>query len=1448
MLEVNEFNAIRISLASPDQIRSWSSGEVTKPETINYRTLRPEKDGLFDERIFGPTRDWECYCGKYKRIRYKGIICDKCGVEVTRAKVRRERMGHIQLASPVSHIWFFKGTPSRLGILLDMSPRNLERILYFALYVVTHIDEHQRERVLEGIEQEAEAKIRRLEQTISDRTGAVESRANNEIMRIRTTTEQKVRQMEEQLAQATDALTTAAAKVKEQLEEGLGKPASKDIVFKQADLTIAGKGDNITRSMLTQLQRALQKQLDALVKAGRKEEEATRSESEKRIADIRMRADQDLAVVRQEIAPDVQVVRDDARGKRDEVEAIKWMQTMTEAEYRQYADKYRFFRAQMGAEAILEIIRQLDLEKLALDLAKDMRSTTGQRRKKSIKRLRLLKALLKSGASPEWMILTILPVIPPDLRPMVQLDGGRFATSDLNDLYRRVINRNNRLKRLLELGAPEIIIRNEKRMLQEAVDALMDNGRRGRAISGTGNHKLKSLSDMLRGKQGRFRQNLLGKRVDYSGRSVIVVGNDLKLHECGLPKKMALELFKPFVMRQLVERGLAHNIKSAKRYVERVSPEVWDVLEEVIKDHPVLLNRAPTLHRLGIQAFMPKLIEGNAIQIHPLVCEAFGADFDGDQMAVHVPLSAAAQAEAKHLMLSSRNILKPADGSPVVTPRQDMVLGAYWLTLEADPKGPKEEPRIFSDFNEVQSAFDMGLVTYQSPVKFPWGGKVIDTTVGRVMFNAIIPEDLRFVNRTLDRGVIRDLVTQVFERHGNETTAEIVDRIKQLGFAAATQAGVSISIDDVAIPTDKGKMVGDAEAKVAEIDRQFQRGLISEQERYEHTVKIWTDATKNVIDAMMAALDRRGSVYMMATSGARGNTQQMGQIGGMRGLIADPQGRIIDLPIRSNFREGLTVLEYFISTHGGRKGLADTAIRTADSGYLTRRLVDVAQDVIVRIEDCGDEDGVFINADDPGIVEPFQDRLFGRLVAQDVTDPKGNVIAKRGDDIDHALARKILDAGVKRVRVRSPLGCHAKHGICRACYGRNLATGKLVEVGEAVGIIAAQSIGEPGTQLTMRTFHTGGVAAVGKDITMGLPRVEELFEARVPKGMAVICEIDGIAEIVRDPDGSRKIVVRNSQDYTVPISVPSGYVLGVADGDEVTAGQPIAKPERRTKGKTDMPAPVSGKVSVNGTHITIAMKDVEERVYEVEHTARLNVESGQKVSAGDFLTEGSANPQDILRISGREAVHRYMVNEVQKVYRSQGVTINDKHIEIIVRQMLRKVRIEEAGDTELLPMELFDRFEFEDINARTISAGGEPATAQTVLLGVTKASLSTNSFLAAASFQETTRVLTEAATMGQKDRLLGLKENVIIGKLIPAGTGLPSRREQLDWMPKARALAAMFGTDEEEEEIPTLPPEELNLEDLDEDEDENENENGEEGLEDLEDVEPTEADLTKTEE
>src|SRR6266545_3892005 len=1438
MLEINDFNAIRISLASPEDILSWSHGEVTKPETINYRTLKPERDGLFCERIFGPQKDWECYCGKYKRVRYKGVICDKCGVEVTRAKVRRDRMGHIALASPVSHIWFVKGTPSRLGLLLDISPRNMERVLYFASYIITTVDEEGRAALREQMQADFAVKRERIQGEAEGKRVEIASLLTQDLGGMETAQVSTQRRIEEDYKVQREALTTEGETLRTDLEEKAGEQAEEDISFH--NVVLAEEGEVITEKVIDQLDELLDQELEAMEQNRQRDMSAaellTDAERERKEYEVI----QERERLQERLQRELDTLVREEKDKLEQVDSLKMRRILTEAEYRSLRELAPgVFKADMGAGAIRDlIVRTIDLEKMAEDLQAEVQTTQGQRRKKATKRLRVVENFRKSGNKPEWMILTMLPVIPPDLRPMVQLDGGRFATSDLNDLYRRVINRNNRLKRLMELNAPEIIVRNEKRMLQEAVDALIDNGRRGRAITGPNKRPLKSLSDMLKGKSGRFRQNLLGKRVDYSGRSVIVVGPELRLHQCGLPKKMALELFKPFVMRQLVERGLAHNIKSAKRYVERVSPEVWDVLEEVIKDHPVLLNRAPTLHRLGIQAFMPKLIEGNAIQIHPLVCEAFGADFDGDQMAVHVPLSAAAQAEAKNLMLSTKNLLKPADGQPVVTPRQDMVLGCYYLTLDA---AERKEPKIFRDIDEVQSAFDLDEVIFHDPVKIPGvnGSKVIETTVGRVLFNAALPQDMRFVNKVMDRAAIRDIVAQVFEKHGNDVTAEVVDQIKRIGFMAATRAGVSISVDDVAIPKDKAERIKETEGKVTAIDRQFSRGLITEEERYDQTVKLWTDTTEQVISGMMDALDKRGSVYMMATSGARGNPRQMGQIGGMRGLIADPQGRIIDLPIRSNFREGLSVLEYFISTHGGRKGLADTAIRTADSGYLTRRLVDVAQDVIVRLEDCGDEDGIFVNADEVGMIEPFPDRLFGRVAAMDVDDPKtGKRIVGRGDDIDHVVAKTIAEAGVKRVRIRSPLSCHAKHGICRACYGRNLATGKLVDAGEAVGIIAAQSIGEPGTQLTMRTFHTGGVAAVGKDITMGLPRVEELFEARVPKGMAIICEIDGVVEIVRDPDGSRKILVRNSQDYTVPISVPAGYVLAVEDGAEVTAGQPIAKPERRTKGKTDMPSPVSGTLTIAGSgKLTIAMN-------EVEHAARLNVESGQNVSAGDFLTEGSANPQDILRISGREAVHRYMVNEVQRVYRSQGVTINDKHIEIIVRQMLRKVHIEEAGDTELLPMELFDRFEFEDINARTIAAGGEPATAQTVLLGVTKASLSTSSFLAAASFQETTRVLTEAAVMGQKDRLLGLKENVIIGKLIPAGTGLASRREQLDWMPKARALAAMFGTDEDEE-VPVVPAEELSLEDLDDDEDEN----GEEGLEDLEDAaEPTAADLTKTEE
>src|SRR3989442_398753 len=968
VLEVNEFNAIRISLASTDQIRSWSSGEVTKPETINYRTLRPEKDGLFDERIFGPTRDWECYCGKYKRIRYKGIICDKCGVEVTRAKVRRERMGQIQLASAVSHIWFFKGTPSRLGILLDMSPSNLERILYFALYLITHIDEHARERVLQQIEEEAEGKIRRLEQTISDRTGAVESRASAEIMRIRTSTEQKVRQQEEQLASDSDALTTAASKVKEQLEDNVGKPASKDIIFKQAELTIAEKGDNVTKSMLTQLQRSLQKQLDAMVKAGRKEEEQTRADSEKKIADIRMRADQDLSVVRQDIAPDVQIVRDEAKTKREEVMSIKALEPKTEAEYRALADKYRFFRAQMGAEAVLEIMRQIDLEKLSLELQAEMRSTTGQRRKKSIKRLRLVKALLRSKASPEWMILTILPVIPPDLRPMVQLDGGRFATSDLNDLYRRVINRNNRLKRLLELGAPEIIIRNEKRMLQEAVDALMDNGRRGRAMTGANKRPLKSLADMINGKGGRFRQNLLGKRVDHSGRSVIVVGPQLKLHQCGLPKKMALELFKPFIFNKLELLGLATTIKAAKRLVEQEVPEVWDILEEVIREHPVLLNRAPTLHRLGIQAFEPVLIEGKAIQLHPLVCAAFNADFDGDHMSVHVPLSLEAQMEARTLMLASNNVLLPSNGEPCIVPSQDIVLGLYYATRELI--GAKGEGMLFSDIAEVTRAYDSRQVDLHAKISVrikevlvgPNGERSdkitrYDTTVGRALLSEILPAGLPFdtINKPLKKKEISRIINGSFRRCGLRETVIFADKLMQAGYGLATRGGISFAADDMLVPAEKHTIISDAETQVKEIEAQYTSGLVTQGERYNKVVDIWGRAGDDIAKAMMSQLgtmevkDRDGnpakqesfnSIYMMADSGARGSAAQIRQLAGMRGLMAKPDGSIIETPITANFREGLNVLQYFISTHGAGHGLADTALKTANSRDVTRRLVD----------------------------------------------------------------------------------------------------------------------------------------------------------------------------------------------------------------------------------------------------------------------------------------------------------------------------------------------------------------------------------------------------------------------------------------------------------------------------------------------------------------------------
>jgi DNA-directed RNA polymerase subunit beta' len=1137
LFNVNNFDSMKIGLASPEKIRSWSSGEVKKPETINYRTLKPEKEGLFCEKIFGPTKDWECHCGKYKRVRYKGVVCDRCGVEVTRSKVRRERMGHIELAAPVSHIWFFKGIPSRLGLVMDMSPRSLEKVLYFVSYIVIDPGE---------------------------------------------------------------------------------SPLSKK-------------------------------------------------------------------------------------------------QLLTENEYREARTKYGDnFEAGMGAEAIREVLRNIELDKEVEELRETIKSVSGQRRKRAVRRLKVLEGLRNSGNRPEWMILDVIPVIPPELRPMVQLDGGRFATSDLNDLYRRVINRNNRLKRLLDLGAPDIIIRNEKRMLQEAVDALIDNGRRGRPVTGAGNRPLKSLSDMLKGKQGRFRQNLLGKRVDYSGRSVIVVGPNLRLDQCGLPRKMALELFKPFVMKRLVDKELAHNIKSAKGMVEKLDSRVWDVLEEVIKEHPVLLNRAPTLHRLGIQAFEPILVEGKAIRVHPLVCPAYNADFDGDQMAVHVPLSAEAQAECRLLMLSTYNILAPSDGGAIAVPSQDMVLGAYYLTILKD--GAKGEGKIFGSTDSVIKAYENDQITLQTKIKYRLpNGEWIDTGAGRVIFNDVLPEELPFYNEVFDKKRLGRLVSESHRKLGPNKTAEILDSVKNLTFSYATKSGITISVTDVDIPQAKYDIVKESEDKVDKIEKQYRRGLITERERYQRVIDVWSKAKDRVTEALIDNLDEFNPIYMMATSGARGNKSQITQLGGMRGLMADPSGRIIDMPIKASFREGLTVLEFFISTHGARKGLADTALRTADSGYLTRRLVDVSQDVIVREEDCGTEDGLLIKpiSEDGEIIEPLSERIIGRVPSIDLIHPKtGEVIVHKNKTITEEIMEEIEAAGIEEVEIRTVLTCRTEHGVCQRCYGRNLADGKMVNVGEAIGIMAAQSIGEPGTQLTMRTFHTGGVA--GDDITQGLPRVEELFEARSPKGQAVVTELDGQVNIVE-----------NGRSYKAVIKT----------------------------------------------------KDGRQKTYQLPYGSELRIKDGDYVEAGDRLTKGPLDPEDILRISGKRSVQKYLLREVQSVYRSQGVEINDKHIEVIVRQMMNKVKIKEAGNTELLPGSLVDIFEFEAVNDKVIAEGKEPATATPELLGITKASLATESFLSAASFQETTRVLTEASLEGKSDSLLGLKENVIIGQLIPAGTGMRRYRE-----------------------------------------------------------------------
>jgi len=1393
LLKLENFDALKLSLASPETIMSWSHGEVTKPETINYRTLRPERDGLFCERIFGPTRDWECHCGKYKRYRYKGIICDKCGVEVTRSKVRRERMGHIKLASPVSHVWYFKGIPSRMGLLLDMSPRNLEKILYFANYIVTDVHEEARADMLAALNMDKDERAIRLRADVDAKSKELRAEHEGKTKKLKSEVEAEVGRLEEELQESVDQLTTQGKKVTETIKAGIGTKARRDLSVGADDdeEIVVEKGEvfarEMSRAVLAKVQEKIEK-LEANTKAAQKRAKE-RVDVDKKALEAQIEAA--TKTQREAIQGELETLQQEIEATRTDLEALHPKQILTDTQYRDYSERFgRAFRAGIGAEAVRDLLSRIELQSEMYRLREESKSSSGQRKQKAIKRLKVVEDFRKSNASPTWMVLEVLPVIPPELRPMVQLDGGRFATSDLNDLYRRVINRNNRLKRLLELGAPEIIVRNEKRMLQEAVDALIDNGRRGRAITGTGNRKLKSLSDMLKGKQGRFRQNLLGKRVDYSGRSVIVVGPELKLHECGLPKKMALELFKPFVMRELVNKGYTTNIKSAKRMVERSRTEVWDVLDEVIRDHPVLLNRAPTLHRLGIQAFMPVLVEGSAIQIHPLVCAAFNADFDGDQMAVHVPLFSGAIAEAKNLMMSSQNILSAADGHPVVAPTQDVVLGCYWLTATRGdmPSGDAvAKLRTYTSENEVVLSLESKVVKLQEWIRVRIGSELIVTTAGRVVFNQSLPvgkapmeatmQPLPFQNAHYDRKLLRTLVAELYRLYGSDTTAIVVNDIKRLGFRYATQAGITVSAMDIPHPDTKWQIIHSTEKEVADVERMYRRGVMTDDERYRKVIELWQSAYEQVGKATEDAFDKFSPIWMMMGSGARGNIQQIRQLAGMRGLMADPTGRIIDLPIMANFTEGLTVLEYFISTHGTRKGLADTALRTADSGYLTRRLVDVAQDVIVRVEDCGTTNGIWVRDITPERAksEPIYEKIAGRVAAEDVS-VDGKVLVPSGTSISDEDARKIIAAGVP-VKMRSVLVCEAREGVCRTCYGRNLATGKVVEIGEAVGVIAAQSIGEPGTQLTMRTFHTGGVAGV--DITQGLPRVEELFEARIPKGKAIISEIDGELEIIRQ-EGSRKVRVISKEEFEVSYPIDPKMTPLVKSKDDVMEGQELARDAKGNAVKTRH----AGKVTVSPKEVTVRTLDEEVREYAIPHQVRIRPEldrrDAQKVviKAGQQITEGSISPQELLHILGKEAVQTFLVDEVQKVYRSQGVDINDKHIEVIVRQMMRKVRVDSAGDTGLLPGEIVSQWEYEEGNAKALAEGGEPATAQTVLLGLIKAALNTTSWLSAASFQETTRVLTEAAISGKVDRLRGLKENVIIGKLIPAGTGLDYYKKQ----------------------------------------------------------------------
>ncbi|MFN2629728.1 MAG: DNA-directed RNA polymerase subunit beta' [Gaiellaceae bacterium] len=1473
MIDINEFDAIRIGLASSKQIRDWSSGEVTKPETINYRTLKPERDGLFCERIFGPTRDWECYCGKYKRVRYKGIICERCGVEVTRQKVRRERMGHIDLAAPVSHIWFFKGVPSRIGYLLDIAPRELEKVLYFAASIVTAVDAEKRATDLNALEDQVTAEAQRIDVDRDEALAALEDRLSRRrdyfakgkernfdedddfwirglsnwaeeqalptledarrlvsglfvelVAQITTEDSKKIRELVrnaairddrklaprelEQVATAAEQIRGALAGLRKAQEKATGAKkgaVSKHINRIQDALLSGGEVHEEDQELVEAVDT---KNLDKARELGngllgevllQADEETDLRELAN---DLCLRTDgkiqkEDLDAIVQwslkvrEMYLDIESRREDAREAAvDSVRRLEqtWqlfrelepkMIVNDEQLFRELKDRFGspygfgvYFRGGMGAESIRDLLKDLDLTAEAVSLRETIRTGKGQKQQRAIKRLKVVSAFVTSENKPEWMILEAVPVIPPELRPMVQLDGGRFATSDLNDLYRRVINRNNRLKRLLDLGAPEIIVNNEKRMLQEAVDALFDNGRRGRAVTGPGNRPLKSLSDMLKGKQGRFRQNLLGKRVDYSGRSVIVAGPKLRLHQCGLPKLMALELFKPFIMSRLVERKSVQNIKAAKKYVDSMTPEVWDVLEEVIAEHPVLLNRAPTLHRLGIQAFEPVLVEGKAIQVHPLVCHAFNADFDGDQMAVHLPLSAEAQAEARILMLSSNNILSPASGRTLAEPTQDMVLGTYYLTYSdlelptAAVKDFEKHPQRFRTEDEVEFALDAAQLTLQQPIEYRWGDELLITTGGRVIFNAQIGRALAdaagerdgaddrhtYVNRTMSKKELGAFIAELVNQYGAHTVAIVLDTIKTLGFKYATQAGITISKNDIVIPPDKEQILAGYEERVGKVEQAYERGLITEAERHESIVNNWTEATETVAEAMQQNLRELNPIFMMANSGARGSFTQLRQLAGMRGLMANPKGEIIERPIKANFMEGLSVLEYFISTHGARKGLADTALRTADSGYLTRRLVDVSQDVIIREEDCGTEDFVELPINVP---EGLNKSLTGRTLAVDVHKPLASgkpgksLLGAKGEELTMPRLREIISQlgefgdTVTALPVRSVLKCRAEAGVCRRCYGTFLATGEMCEIGDAVGIIAAQSIGEPGTQLTMRTFHTGGIA--GADITHGLPRVVEIFEARNPKGAAQLAEVAGRVDLEETERGQTRIVI-------------------VQDGvDE--KGEPLPDKE-----------------------------------FLVPRRTRLFVTKGQVVEPGDALHEGSLNPADLLRLKGYTAIELYLVGEVQKVYKSQGVEIHDKHIELIVRQMLKKVRVENAGDSDLLPGQLVDKLVLDRENARVKKTKKEQATFEPLILGITKASLATESFLSAASFQETTKVLTDASIEGKVDRLLGLKENVIIGKLIPAATGL-KRYRGIEISPSEKVPVSAYARPETEEQL-----------------------------------------------